>query len=410
MINTIVTPRNPVNELNNQHHVFQKIARIGKVRIKEPKPEILFITSFPSRECGIATYSLDLITALSNKFSNAFDISVCAIENGTESGKYNEQVRYIFHADNPSSYATMAAKINANTNISLIVLQHEFGFFDKKKSELLDFLEAIIKPIVLVFHTVLPNPDTNLYNHINGLANAVQSIVVMTNNSAGILNIDYHISRSKITVIPHGTHLVRHSNKAELKTKYHLDNRLVLSTFGLLSSGKGITTTLKALPAIIKQFPEVIFLIIGKTHPTVVKNEGEKYRIMLETMVAELNIEHNVKFVNYFLPLPELLEYLQLTDIYLFTSNNPNQAVSGTFSYALSSGCPIIATPIPHAMEVLKDDTGLIVDFNNEQQLSNAILELLGDSERRDAITQKGLNRMAMTAWENSALAHVELF
>ena len=410
MINTIVTPRISAPELNYQHHVYQKVPRIGKMRIKEPKPEILFITSFPSRECGIATYSLDLITALNNKFSNAFDISVCAIENGEETGTYNEQVRYIFQANNPSSYTTLAAKINANNKISLIVLQHEFGFFDKKKSELLDFMEAIIKPIVLVFHTVLPNPDTDLFNHINSLANTVQSIVVMTNNSARILNVDYHISRSKITVIPHGTHLVKHINKQELKSKYYLHDRLVLSTFGLLSSGKGITTTLKALPAVIQKFPDVIFLIIGKTHPNVVKNEGEKYRIMLETMVAELKIERNVKFVNYFLPLPELLEYLQLTDIYLFTSNDPNQAVSGTFSYALSSGCPIIATPIPHAMEVLKDDTGLIVDFNNEQQLSNAIVELLGDSERRDAITQKGLNRMAITAWENSALAHVELF
>ena len=124
MINTIVTPRISAPELNYQHHVYQKVPRIGKMRIKEPKPEILFITSFPSRECGIATYSLDLITALNNKFSNAFDISVCAIENGEETGTYNEQVRYIFQANNPSSYTTLAAKINASNKISLIVLQH----------------------------------------------------------------------------------------------------------------------------------------------------------------------------------------------------------------------------------------------------------------------------------------------
>ena len=128
---------------------------------------------------------------------------------------------------------------------------------------------------------------------------------------------------------------------------------MVLSTFGLLGSSKNIETTLDALPEIVKYFPNVLFLVLGKTHPNVVRNDGEQYRIMLENKVKTLHLEHHVRFVNEYLPLPVLLEYLQLTDIYLFTSNDPNQAVSGTFSYAVSCGCPVISTPIPHAKEIL---------------------------------------------------------
>jgi glycosyltransferase involved in cell wall biosynthesis len=405
LINQFATPKEGIAQPKNGNG-FQT----RKIRAKSIQPEVLFITSYPARECGIAAYSQDLIAALHNKFGNSFDMSVCAIENGDEKHVYNTRVRYLLQADEPAAYLQLAGQINADPNIVLVVLQHEFGFFDKKKNELVDFVNYIKKPFVIVFHTVLPNPDNILYNHINHLADNLQSIIVMTNNSANILNKDYHIPKNKITVIPHGTHLVMHTNKDELKEKYNLTNKLVLSTFGLLSSGKGITTTLNALPEVIKKFPNVIFLIIGKTHPTVVKNEGEKYREGLAQKVAELKLENHVQFINYFLPLPELLEYLQLTDIYLFTSKDPNQAVSGTFAYAVSSGCPIIATPIPHAMEVLKNDAGIIVDFENATELSAAILNLLNDEQHRNYITEQGLNKMAITAWENAALAHVELF
>jgi hypothetical protein len=232
----------------------------------------------------------------------------------------------------------------------------------------------------------------------------------MTNSSAQLLINDYGIPQEKITIIPHGTHLVPHSEKEPLKDKYNLSGKKVLSTFGLLSSGKNIETTLEALPAIVKNNPDVLFLIIGKTHPSVIKHEGEKYRSTLEAKVAELKLQQYVQFINCFLPLPELLEYLQLTDIYLFTSKDPHQAVSGTFSYAISSGCPIISTPIPHVREVLRNDTGIIVDFGNSQQLAEAAIHLLNDEPLRKNIRSNGLHRMASTAWENAAIAHAMLF
>ena len=231
----------------------------------------------------------------------------------------------------------------------------------------------------------------------------------MTHTSAAILITDYGIPVEKITVIPHGTHLVKHLDKELLKEEHQLSGKKILSTFGLLSSGKSIETTLDALPAIVEQNPDVLFLIIGKTHPSVVKHEGEKYRKMLEVKVAALKMQEHVKFVNQFLPLPHLLEFLQLTDIYLFTSRNPNQAVSGTFAYAISCGCPIISTPIPHALEVLKDDAGIIIDFESAAQLAVAVNKLLNDVDLRMNIGSNGLHTMASTAWENAAIAHAIL-
>lgn len=199
----------------------------------------------------------------------------------------------------------------------------------------------------------------------------------MTKNAQKILQKEYQIPKHKLTVIPHGTHLIDFQAKDELKTKYSLENRVVLSTFGLLSSSKDIEVTLNALPTIIENNPTILFLILGKTHPIVKKNEGEIYREKLEGIVESLHLQNHVSFINEYLPLPKLLEYLQLTDIYLFTSKDPNQAVSGTFSYALSIGCPIVSTPIPHALEVLKNEAGVFFDFGNAGQLSKKVKRLI---------------------------------
>lgn len=373
-------------------------------------PEILFITSFPPRECGIATYSQDLIKSLNNKFSNSFKIQICALESENEKHTYNEEIKYFLNTDHSKEYLQLATKINANGNIQTIMIQHEFGFYEKNEEIFIQFLNLIIKPVIVVFHTVLPRPNETLKLHVRQISNASESIIVMTNSSSEILIKDYGLSKNKITVIPHGTHLVTHSNKELLKEKYKLTGKIVLSTFGLLSSGKSIETTLEALPKIAKNYPNILFLIIGKTHPNVIKNEGEKYRKMLESKVEELQLGDHIKFINQFLPLQELLEYLQLTDIYLFSSKDPNQAVSGTFSYAISCGCPVISTPIPHACEVLQNDAGIIIDFESPNQLSDSVIKLINDEPLRKSISSNGLHKMASTAWENAAIAHATLF
>ncbi len=373
-------------------------------------PEILFITSYPPRECGIATYSQDLIEALNNQFTDSFSLKVCALESGQSYKNYPNEVKYVLNTNDSLRYVELAHSINVDKRTKLVMVQHEFGLFQHGDGvDFLKFLYRLTKPISLVFHTVLPKPDASMKLKVWHISAACESIVVMTQNAAKILTTNYGVPEDKVTVIAHGTHLVPHLNKDILKEKHGLVGRKVLSTFGLLSSGKSIETTLIALPCIIEQNPETTFLVIGKTHSGVVKHEGEKYREMLEAKVKELNLENHVKFINRYLTLKELLEYLQMTDIYLFTSKDPHQAVSGTFSYAMSCGCPIISTPIPHAKEVLKDDTGIIIDFQNSVQLAEGVNRLLGDDALRLSVSASSLQRIVPTVWENSANAHALL-
>lgn len=381
----------------------------SKVQCENKLPEILLITSYPPRECGIATYSQDLIKALNNKFSASFSVKVCALQSGHLSYYYSDEVLWRLDTSIAHDYFEIGKNINDNTNIQVVLIQHEFGFYHEQQDAFLELLNMITKPIVIVFHTVLPNPDELLKEKIQLIAAACDSIIVMTNNSSHLLSWDYGVPDSKINVIAHGTHLVPHLGKRLLKKKYGLTGKKVLTTFGLLSSGKSIETTLDALPEIVKFKPDVLFLVIGKTHPDVLQREGEKYRNLLESKVEELELQNHVRFINRYLALPELLEYLQLTDIYLFTTNDPNQAVSGTFSYAMSCGCPIISTPIPHAREVLTKSTGIIVDFCDSLQLSQEVLHLLNNDPLRRNMSSNTLQKIVSTSWENSAIAHAML-
>jgi glycosyltransferase involved in cell wall biosynthesis len=358
-------------------------------------PQILILSSYPPRECGIGTYSQDLIKTLTAKFSQSFSTAVCAMETDTEKFRfYPDEVKYILNTTDDNSYYQLAKSLEKNARIKTVLIQHEFGFFKGHDEALLYLINELIVPVLVTFHTVLPNPNPALKLNIQRIVASCEGITVMTQNASGILQKEYGVPAQKISVIAHGTHLVAHTDKKALKEKYNVEGRTILSTFGLISSGKSIETTLDALPAIVEKNPAVLFLAIGKTHPSVVKLEGEKYREMLEQKVVDLNLHNHVCFINYYLPLNRLLEYLQLTDIYLFTSKDPNQAVSGTFSYAISCGCPIVSTPIPHAKEVLGKDTGIFIDFENAPQLSNAVNLLMGDAQLRKDMSSNGLHRI----------------
>ncbi|UWX61295.1 glycosyltransferase [Chryseobacterium oranimense] len=373
-------------------------------------PEIIFISTFPPKVCGIATYCQDLIKSLQLKFKESFTIIICPMETEDESYRYEENPQYRLNTSDAISYLELADKINKNDKIQLVMLQHEFGFFTEAKNGLMLFLQNLEKDIIITFHTVLPKPNHELKEKVIEISGFVKSIIVMTGISADILANDYDIPSHKIKVIPHGTHLLPFIDKTSLKAKYGFNDKKVLSTFGLLGSGKNIETTLEALPEIIAQNPDVMFLIIGKTHPGIIKHEGEKYRDFLRDTVKRLHLEKHTCFINQYLPLDELLDYLQLTNIYLFTSKDRNQAVSGTFSYAISCGCPIVSTPIPHALEILNEDLGIIIDFEAPKQLAAAVNTLLKNETAQEKLRSNSLEKMAPTAWENSSISHALLF
>ncbi|MGX5690821.1 glycosyltransferase [Arcticibacter tournemirensis] len=374
-------------------------------------PGIIFLTSFPPKECGIATYSQDLINALNNKFKNSFNTSVCALESGEEHHVYSAEVSKRLNTLDSASFSSISSQINKDPHIQIVMIQHEFGFFNTDhETDFLRLLEDINKPKIMTFHTVLPNPLEGHKLNVKRIASLCSSIIVMTRNAANVLASDYAIPVEKITIIPHGIHLVPHKNKEVLKTKYGLGGRTILSTFGLINSGKSIETSLEALPAIIKEHNNVLFLVIGKTHPTIIKQEGEKYRKMLEKKAKALNLLPHVKFIDMYLPLNDLLELLQLTDIYLFTSKDPFQAVSGTFSYAMGCGCPIVSTPIPHAREMLSDSTGILIDFQNPEQLTEAVIRILNDEDLKTTLSSNALKKIQSSAWQNVAIAYGNLF
>lgn len=229
-------------------------------------PEILFITSYPNRECGIATYSQDLVNALQAKFGLCYSITICALEANEKKYNYSPEVKYTLHTANLNEYRILAELINSNSQIKIVLVEHEFGLFGGTNGDyFLQLLALIRKPVITTFHTVLPEPDEARKKLVQTIAVLSKHIIVMTKNSDTILQTEYKIAGEKIILIPHGTHLAK--SNTEQENKAYLRNKLVLSTFGLISSGKSIETALDALPSIIEKFPNILYLIIGKTHP-----------------------------------------------------------------------------------------------------------------------------------------------
>lgn len=372
---------------------------------------VLVLTSYPPRVCGIATYTQDLVTALNRAFTGPYRYTVCALEDGLVPRDYPSEVTHRLNTLDAQDHVRLAMDVDHDPQIKSVWVQHEFGLYNGGEGQyLLQFLQVVHKPVSITFHTVLPDPSPERRTVMCALAERATDIVVLTERSARILREDYAIPADKISVIAHGTHPVKWRDKQRMKEKYGLHDRLVLSTFGLLSSNKSIETALEAMVAIRERSPNVLYLVLGRTHPGVVRHEGEQYREMLLRNVDELGLQDHVRFVDRYLDLDELLEYLQLTDVYLFTSKDPEQAVSGTFAYAMGCGCPVISTGIPHAVELLDEATGILIDFNRPDQLARAATELLIDPERMERMARNALHRMRATAWDNVAIAHARAF
>ncbi len=374
--------------------------------------KMLIVSSYPPRECGLATFSNDIVNAVARMFGNTLPVEICALQNGENQHKYSNEVTYILSTSLLQEYRMTAEKINEQDDIGLVCIQHEFGLFGGTHGDyLLAFLLALNKPVVTVFHSVLPEPDKKRKKIVQAIANLSNRIIVLTKKSQEVLINQYGYQKAKIIIIPHGTHIVLWKQKEILKDKYHYSGKIVLSTFGLISENKSIETVLYALPEIVKKHPEVIYLVIGKTHPEIIKKEGEKYRNMLMETIQELHLENNVLFINEYLELKQLLDYLTLSDIYLFTSKDPNQAVSGTLAYAMSCGCAVISNPIPHAIETLDDGTGILLErFGKPEEFQKAILKLIENKEERIGMARNAFSSTHATTWENIAIKYGLLF
>lgn len=376
--------------------------------IQTTKSKIIFLSTFPPTQCGIATYTQDTIKGITSVFGKSINCEICELVNFPK----KPTQAFTLNTENREEYAKVAKEINNDDLVKLVHIQHEFGLFGGEYGDyLLEFLNAIKKPVTFTFHSVIQKPNDKLRTFVRLLLSYSNSVFVMTKQSQETLINDYGIEKETITCAPHGTHVVIYETPAEAKKRFNIeDSRKVLSTFGLLGEGKNIETGLKALPKIIKHTPNVLYLIIGKTHPNLIKNGVDEYRNKLEAMVENLNLKDNVRFINEYLDTDELLNYLKATDIYLFTSKDPNQAVSGTFSYAMSCACPLVASKIPHTVEVLSSDCGILVDIGDADQFANATIKLLSDDNLREEMGKNAFRKMRASSWENVAIIHMNTY
>lgn len=376
----------------------------------DQRSKILFISTFPPVKCGIASFTQDLIKSIIPQIKDNFLINICALDK-TGAHLYKFPVSMVMDGHKLDSCIETANNINGDRDIELVCIEHEFGLYGGELGAfLLGFLAMLEKPFIIRFHTVLPAPDVKRLKLVQSIGSLADKIIVMTTNSARLLKEDYEIDADKIIIIPHGTHVNSGISPDELKAKYDLKNNLVLTTFGLLSPNKGIEKGILAMKEISIKYPQAIYIVLGLTHPNLLQQEGEKYRNYLQQLIDENNLQNNVRLVNEYVPTKKLMEYLALTDIYLFTSKDPDQAVSGTFLYAMSAGCAIISNSFVLAKEMLDEKTGIIINPGQEHELAENAIFLLQNPYIRKEMGQYAALKTRDSAWKKVAGKHLELF
>lgn len=339
------------------------------------------------------------------------DCKVAALDlSPLDTYKYPPEVEWNIDQNSKTDHKNLAKIINDDLRITGVIVQHEYGIFGGRDGEiLLSFMKRCKKPMLVTLHTVLPNPTPKMETVTATIIKHASTVVVLTNSSKKIIEALYPEAVDKVFMIPHGIHPVTESKPQEYQAKLELENHIILSTFGLLSRGKGIEYVLSALPDVIKKYPEVLYLILGETHPVIRRSEGEKYRIELAKLIKKLELEEHVKFYDQYFSLPDLFEFLKATDVYIATSTNPNQAVSGTLSYALGTGRAVISTEFAQAKEIVTNDNGRLVPIRNSPALTEAILDLLGDEKRLMDMYKDAYKKTRPMLWSNVVGQYLDL-
>ncbi len=370
--------------------------------------EVAYVSTYPPRKCGIATFTADLVRSMTqlNKLRGQ---TVIPIDGRRFLKSVYGHIQHKIGRDFIEDYMFMADLLNASS-VDMVNVQHEFGIFGGEHGEFIcTFLEKLQKPVATTLHTVLPSFEDAKQQVFNRIIQCSNAIVVMNETTRALLK-QHGVSSRKLKLIPHGCPDIPLISSEKVKPLLGLKNRVVLSTFGLLSKGKGIEYVIQALPKIIKKEPKLIYYVIGVTHPEVKRNEGEAYRNKLIKMVKTLNIRGHVRFLNRFLAKPELIQYLQATDVYITPYLSPNQVSSGTLSYALGAGKAIVSTPYLHAKEALGDGRGVFCDFYSSDSIAENVLEIVENKRLRTSLEQKAYLYSRKFVWPLVAKKYFTLF
>jgi glycosyltransferase involved in cell wall biosynthesis len=348
------------------------------------------------RRCGLATYTSDVADALRQRYP-AMKLDHYAMDDGS-GVSYPEQIITI-DADNPAAYREAAERIEAS-GAEAIWLQHEFGIFGGPAGcDVLELTSATSLPLIVTVHTVLEEPNDEQEAVLTRLIARADRTIVMAATGADILKRRYGVSPDRISIIPHGVPDRPQGEPDEFKPQFGWQGRKVLMTFGLITPDKGIRHMIEAMPAIVRHHPDALYEIVGATHPNLVRNQGECHRTMLIDLASELGVEDHVRFIDRFVEQDELLDMLQAADIYVTPYLNMAQVTSGTLSYAVAVGKPVIATPYVHAREILADGHGLIVPPGDSAALAEAAIGLLSNDDRRDSLARAAYRRGREMLW-----------
>ncbi|MGB6743467.1 MAG: glycosyltransferase family 4 protein [Terracidiphilus sp.] len=370
---------------------------------------IAFVGNYLPRQCGIATFTTDLCTALATEYGSGrlFAIPVNDPESRYE---YPEQVRLELEQEDPASYERAAEFLNFNGN-DLVCVQHEYGIYGGiAGSHILTLLHKLKMPVVTTLHTVLREPDRDQRSVLEEIARLSDRVVVMSKQAAQFLREVYAVPNDKIDIIPHGVPDFQFMDPNYFKDRFGTEGKSVLLTFGLLSPNKGIENVIRALPAILRKHPNVVYIVSGATHPHIRRREGERYREELQALAEQLGVSSHVILINRFVSAEELVEHVGAADIYITPYRQEAQIVSGTLAIALGAGKAIISTPYWHAKELLADKRGVIVPFENPDAIADAVLRLLDNDGERHAMRKRAYLHSRETIWPKTARKYMASF
>lgn len=362
---------------------------------------IAFVSSSIPRRCGIATFTADVMAAV-KAADPTVRCSVVAIDEPNSARAYGPDVKSRIRQREPESYRSAAALLN-ESNVDVVNLQHEFGLYGVWKDgvyedHLRPFLLELTKPLMVTLHSVPPSPSPSMRDAIRLISSRSDEVIVMAHTAARLLVSDYGITKVPI-VIPHGMPAIEPTGRHRLKTKLGVEGRAIISTFGLVDPRKGLEFMIGAMPAIVERHPNALYLVVGQTHPELLKQQGEAYRNTLERLAEELGMSDHIGFVNEYLTQRDIVGYLLATDVYVTPYLDPNQITSGTLAYALGAGKAIVSTPYLHAIEALADDRGIIVPFRDAPAIADAVERILGDAELKQRLERRAYAYGRETAW-----------
>ncbi|MBK9013980.1 MAG: glycosyltransferase family 4 protein [Saprospiraceae bacterium] len=375
--------------------------------------KLAYVATYPPRACGIGTFTQNLIKAVcandgGAKLSNS--TRVFAMTDGNEAGAYPSAVSFCIEDQNQGSYLAAAALLN-ESDVDLVVLQHEYGIFGGQDGAyVLTLLDELQKPAVATFHTVLKDPSRSQEFVLHSIASKVGKVVVMSHLAKQLLQEVYKVPKDKIAIIEHGVPECKTASRLELRSKLGFEGRRILFTFGLIGRSKGLETVINALPAIVAVRPETLYVVLGKTHPGIVRESGEEYREYLLDLAQQKGVADNLLFVNEFAEESVLWEYLRACDIYLTPYLNEAQITSGTLSYAIGAGAAVVSTPYWHAQELLKDGRGQFFDFRNDETLAEILLDLFGNDEKLENMRSLAAQYGKNLKWSLIGKQYLKLF